>query len=202
MPLLSTGQCANLPPVRDQLGHMQPRIHLLLGPVGAGKSTYARKLCRQLGAMSLNLDDWMATLFLQDRPSSNVMDWYKDRAARCLEQIWKTAENMLVCGHEVVLEVGLIRRTQREAFYARIGPWAGHLVLYVLDAPCEVRQARVQQRNTYKGETYSMDVPPHIFELASALWEPPCDQECAEHLVLWEPMSALDGRAVTDTANR
>lgn len=193
MPLQPTTKSEGFSPVGDQLGHMPPRIHLLLGPVGAGKSTFARKLCQQLDATSLNLDDWMATLFLQDRPSSNVMEWYKDRAARCLEQIWKTAENMLACGHEVVLEVGLIRRAQRNAFYARIGPWAGHLVLYVLDAPYEVRQERVHQRNTHKGATYSMDVPPHIFELASALWEPPCDEECAEHIVLWNPMPAIEG---------
>lgn len=162
----------------------QPRVHLVLGPVGAGKSTFARQLCQQHGAVPLNLDDWMANLFSPDRPSTQVMEWYIARTQRCLAQLWKISESVLGAGTDVVLEIGLIQRSEREAFYARMGPWARHLVLYVLDAPYEVRRERVQQRNACKGETFSMEVPPHIFELASALWEPPSEQECAQHRVL------------------
>lgn len=166
------------------------RIHLVIGPVGAGKSTYVRQLVQQHRAVPLNLDDWMATLFSPDRPAtagSDVMAWYVPRTLRCLTQIWKTAEAVLNAGDNVVLEVGLIQRQQREAFYARMGPWADALVVHVLDAPREVRRERVMRRNEQQGATFSMVVPPHIFELASDLWQPPSEAERAERSVVFVP---------------
>ena len=117
------------------------------------------------------------------------MAWYVPRTLRCLTQIWRTAEAVLAAGTDMVLEIGLIQQHQRNAFYKRMGPWAAHMVVYVLDAPREVRRARVSQRNADKGETYSMEVPPHIFELASDLWQPPDEAECAEHPVVFVPMA-------------
>jgi predicted kinase len=167
-----------------------PRIHLVIGPVGAGKSTFVRQLVQQHRAVPLNLDDWMATLFSPDRPdSADVMVWYVPRTLRCLEQIWKTAEAVLAAGNDVVLEAGLIQQHQRDAFYARMGPWADAMTVYLLDAPREVRRERVLRRNADQGETFSMVVPPHIFELASDLWQPPSDAECAERSVVFVPMA-------------
>ena len=170
-----------------------PRIHLVIGPVGAGKSTFVRQLVQQHGTVPLNLDDWMATLFSPDRPSSpdtaDVMAWYVPRTLRCLAQIWKTAEAVLNAGGDVVLEVGLIQQAQRDAFYARMGPWTDAVVVYVLDAPRELRRERVLRRNTQQGATFSMVVPPHIFELASDLWQPPGEAECAQRNVVWVPVA-------------
>ena len=109
------------------------------------------------------------------------------RTLRCLAQIWKTAEAVLNAGGDVVLEVGLIQQHQRDAFYARMGPWTDAMVVYVLDAPREVRRARVLRRNAEQGATFSMVVPPHIFELASDLWQPPDEVECANRSVVWVP---------------
>jgi predicted kinase len=177
---------ANIAPPTEARPH---RIHLVIGPVGAGKSTYVRQLVQQQQhrAVPLNLDDWMATLFSPDRPAdaADVMAWYVPRTLRCLAQIWKTAEAVLAAGGDVVLEVGLIQRHQRDDFYARIGPWADAMVVHVLDAPREVRRERVLQRNAEQGATFSMVVPPHIFELASDLWQPPDAAECAQRSVVF-----------------
>jgi hypothetical protein len=37
----------------------------------------------------------------------------------------------------------------------------------------------VLERNRSHGATFSMPVPPDIFELASDLWQPPDSDECA-----------------------
>ena len=42
------------------------------------------------------------------------------------------------------------------------------------------RRARVERRNAERGQTFAMHVPPDIFELASALWEPPDAAECQQ----------------------
>jgi predicted kinase len=149
------------------------QIHLVIGPVGAGKSTFTRQLCREHAAVCLNLDEWMARLFRPDRPEAGVMDWYMERSARCIEQIWKLTQSLLEVGTSVVLEIGLIQRRDRERLYRRVDA-AGHaLTVYVLDAPRELRRERVERRNEQQGDTFFMVVPPDIFDMASDLWEPP-----------------------------
>jgi predicted kinase len=153
------------------------RIHLIIGPVGAGKSTFALALAQEHRALRLNLDEWMAQLFRPERPEEGVMEWYMDRTARCLELIWTLTERALAAGTNVVLEIGLIQRRDRERFYERVDDGDYDLTVYVLDAPRDERRERVKQRNREQGDTFSMVVPLEIFELASDLWESPDDQE-------------------------
>src|SRR5687768_55420 len=47
-------------------GGPSARVHLVLGPVGAGKSTFALELARSSGAVRLTLDEWMTELFRPD----------------------------------------------------------------------------------------------------------------------------------------
>lgn len=149
------------------------RIHLIVGPVAAGKSTFALELCRRHRAVRLTLDEWMTRLFSPDRPDDGVMEWYRERAGRCVEQIWQLADQLIAAGTEVVLEIGLIQQRDRLRFYRRVDASGHAMTIYVLDAPREVRRERVERRNQDRGATFSMVVPPHIFELASDLWEPP-----------------------------
>jgi predicted kinase len=156
-------------------------LHLIIGPVGAGKSTFALQLSREHRAVRLTLDDWMARLFgKEERPAVGRLEWYVERRDRCLELIWKLAKELIGVGTNVVLEIGLIQRKEREEFYARVDEEGLGLTVYVLDAPRELRRERVQRRNQEKGETFSMEVPPYFFELASDMWEPPEEDECRE----------------------
>jgi predicted kinase len=148
------------------------RIYLIVGPVGAGKSTFVRQLCQNHAALPFTLDEWMAVLFSKDRPDSGVMDWYVERTARCIDQIWRHTERAIDIGIDVVLEIGLIQQNDRERLYERIDTAGYELTIYVLDAHRELRWERVQQRNVQKGETFSMEVSYPVFELANDLWEP------------------------------
>lgn len=153
-------------------------IHLVIGPVGAGKSTTAQHLAAKHSAVVINLDDWMATLFSADRPSDNVIAWYVERTDRCLAQIWKMTAGIVEAGTDVVLEIGLIQRSARAWLYERVDTGGFSLTVSVVDAPRDVRRQRVIRRNEERGATFSMVVPLPIFERASDLWEPPDDDEC------------------------
>ncbi|WP_437933702.1 AAA family ATPase [Sorangium sp. So ce341] len=152
-------------------------LHLIVGPVGAGKSTFALELCRAQRAVRMNLDEWMAALFSPDRPDTGALAWYIERTERCIAQIWTLTERTLDVGTSVVLEIGLIRRDARERFYERVDAGGYGLTIYVLDAPRALRRERVERRNREQGSTFSMVVPPHFFELASDRWEPLDDDE-------------------------
>jgi predicted kinase len=153
-------------------------LHLVLGPVGAGKSTFARGLARDLGAVRLTLDEWMSVLFRPDRPDGDLLEWYAERAERCVEQIWRVTRAVIAAGTPVVLEIGLIRRNERQGFYARATAVDLEPTIHVIDAARDIRRARVEERNRVQGQTFSMVVPPAIFELASDLWEPLDASEC------------------------
>jgi predicted kinase len=154
-------------------------IDLVLGPVGAGKSTHARRLAEEHGAVRLTLDEWMTELFSPDRPDSGVVEWYVERAARCRARIWCLARALLEQGTSVVLEIGLLERRERALFYALLAEVRTRVTIHVLDASREVRRERVAARNRERGPTFSMHVPPAIFELASDRWEPLEPEECS-----------------------
>lgn len=156
-----------------------PTIHLLEGPVGAGKSTLAAALSARHDAPRFILDDWMAVLFRPDRPEVDLWPWYLERKQRCIELIWRLGDEALDRGQDVILELGLVRRAAREEFYQRVDAADRQLIIYLLDAPRELRRARVQERNERRGPTFAMPVPDAIFELASDAWEAPDERELA-----------------------
>ena len=122
---------------------------------------------------------WINGLFSADRPEENVMQWYLERKDRCNDQIWRVARDTLDSGSDVILELGLIRKSDRKIFYEKVDSIKHLMTMYVLDAPKSVRWKRVSSRNMEKGDTYSMVVPENIFEMASNMWESPCAIECS-----------------------
>lgn len=155
-------------------------IHLIEGPVGAGKSKFAAKLTLLHKAPHLNLDEWMVTLFSPDRPQENFMEWYSDRKYRCIQQIWEVTCELMNSGVSVILELGLVQLADREDFYRRVDGSDYALRVYLLDTPLEKRKQRVKERNLQKSDTYKMEVSDEIFDLANSFWQEPTEIEHQE----------------------
>jgi predicted kinase len=161
--------------------HRMPKVHLIEGPVGAGKSTYAAALALETHGVHIPLDEWFVKLFSPDRPVGDfVPSWYIERKERLLELIWSHSRRLLAAGTDAILELGLIQRTD---FCRRVREEGFDLVVRVVDAPYEVRRDRVRRRNTDKSAMFSMVVSDSVFEMASKLWEAPDQAERSEHQV-------------------
>ncbi len=135
----------------------------------------------------------MAKLYGADeRPAQGRVAWYLERRKRCHEQIWLLAQAVVAADTEVVLELGLVRRDERLAFYENV---AGiPMSVYLLEAPRDERRVRVNRRNLEMGETFAMHVPSDIFEYASDLWQTPdSDEICAYNVCPVEPITESDG---------
>lgn len=158
-------------------------MHLIEGPVGAGKSTFAARLGFDLAAPRLDLDEWMVTLFRPDRPETDFLHWYLDRKERCLAQIWSVAAEIIESGSDCVLELGLVGRGDRAAFYERADAADCKLAVYVIDAPEETRRRRVRERNRRQEGTFKMAVSDEIFDIANRAWEAPDQAECDERRI-------------------
>ena len=169
-----------------------PRVHLIEGPVGAGKSTFAASLAARSGGVHIALDAWFARLFSPDRPAGDFIPWYLERKDRLLALIWVHSQALLATGTDVILELGLIQRQPRMDFCRQVLDLGFELLVHELDAPRELRRARVRQRNVEQGATFSMVVPEAVFELASDLWEPVDELERDEYPV--ERVSTASGK--------
>jgi len=168
------------------IGTRMATLHLLIGPVGAGKTTYAERRILGTTAVSFDLDSWMVRLFGDDpRPRENVLGWYLERRERCRGLLWQVSLDVLRGGLDVYLELGLITVAEREAFYQRARAESLAFTVHSFDAPRDVRRERVLQRNR-SPRAFNQVVPLEFFERASDAWEPPSEAECAAWSIVHE----------------
>lgn len=155
-----------------------PIIHLICGSTGAGKSTYAKKLSDDIGAICFSIDDWMTSLFGPD--VKNLMDWkwISERALRCENQIMATACALAETGVSSILEIGLQQAKKRAEVVATIAKKSGCTIqTHFLDVDAPERWRRVQQRNAEKGETFKLEVTRDMFDCFETMWESPSENE-------------------------
>ena len=90
----------------------------------------------------------------------------------------------MAAGTSVVLDLGLLRRTDR----ARVAEIASAcelpLQFHLVDAPHDVRRERVLSRNAVEGEGFSLVVTPQMFEFMERVYEAPDADELAGCLVV------------------
>ena len=125
---------------------MTATLHVIFGPSGAGKTTYANSFARREKAVAFILDEWMARLFAPDMPEPIEYEWMIERVQRCEAQIWSVAAGVLATGRPVILDIGLMRKADR---------------------------ARVAERNQVRGENFAIEVLPEHFDFIEGVFEAP-----------------------------
>jgi predicted kinase len=158
---------------------MTATLNVIFGPCGAGKTTYAHTFARREKAVAFILDDWMARMFGPDMPEPLQYDWMIERVGRCEAQIWATAAAVIATGTSAILDIGLMRQTDR-ARVREIAEATGlALQFHFVDAPQEVRRARVAARNVIRGDSFAIEVPPDMFDFIEGVYEAPEPAELA-----------------------
>jgi len=158
-------------------------IHIVFGPQGAGKSSYSRTLATASEGTRFSIDEWMAQLYGPDLPDPISLSWIMERVQRCERQIWRTAEQIAKNGGNVVLDLGFMKVRDRSAF-AELAREAGIASkLHYVTAPLGIRRTRVMTRNSEKGETFSFEVSPAMFDFMEAEFEAPTTLELASATV-------------------
>ena len=148
-------------------------VHLICGPTAAGKSTYAKELAQELGCARFAIDEWMANLYSHDTAEVRGIDWLRQRADRCEHQIWSVSRQLLKLGQDVVLDLGLPKRRNREK-YRHLALAANSVMqLHYIQADPEVRKARVLQRNTSQMDASVIPVTEDMFMVMEGVFEAP-----------------------------
>ena len=150
-----------------------PRLIVVCGLPGAGKTTFARDLADRVGAVRLSADEWLD--FLQI-----------GRSERTREQVealqWKLAQDLLARGLIVIIEWGTWARSERDALRTGARALGAAAELHFLDAPIDVLLERLHRRNREsppitRGELLRWT---QLFEVPApdeiALFDSPCAQ--------------------------
>jgi predicted kinase len=162
-----------------------PTLHLIVGLPGAGKTTLARQLERELPALRLTPDEWIGPLYGEHLTQSKL-----DAARDPVESVqWAIASRSLALGLSVILDFGFWSRAERESFRERAAALGARSSVHALVATKEELWARLDRRNA--------DRLPHTFHITRQqletwwdLFEPPDDEELRVRMAPGEP--ALD----------
>jgi predicted kinase len=162
-------------------------VHFICGSTGAGKTTYAVALAQRAKAVRFTIDEWMANLFVADRPVPSTLQWALERTARCEAQMWAVADDLVARGIDVVFDIGLSRREHRDRFRARASQTAAAIKMHFLDVPRDTRRARIHARNAARSGPYAVEVSDEMFDWMEQWFEQPSDDE------LYGAMIVCDG---------
>ena len=111
---------------------------VICGLPGAGKTTHARRLEEQLGAVRFCPDEWILALDL------NLYD--EVRRDKVEQFQWQMAKRLLTFGHTVLIEWGTWGRGERDRLRDEARAVGATTELHCLTAPIDVLFERVQRR--------------------------------------------------------
>ena len=118
----------------------EARLILTCGLPGTGKTTLARQLATDRGAVRFSKDEWLWALGSSpwDRPTGEKLE----------HELWRCAQEILRLGLSVVLDFGLWARIERDEMRSVARDIGVGVELHYLDAPTDELWRRIEARNS------------------------------------------------------
>src|SRR5215469_7082507 len=115
-----------------------PRLIIVCGLPGSGKTTVAKALESRLRAVRFSPDEWLDALSL---------DVYDEERRGKIEALqWKLGQQLLALGLTVIIEWGTWGRSERDALRLGARALGAAVELHYLSAPLDVLFDRIQRR--------------------------------------------------------
>lgn len=118
--------------------------HLIYGYIGAGKSTVAARLERELPAIRFSSDEWIARLYSEDEADIADFGVLLDRVESVMQPVWTRC---LRLGVDVVLDQGFWARAKRDRVRGLVAECGAESRLVHVACDDEIAWKRVEARN-------------------------------------------------------
>lgn len=141
-------------------------VYLLHGFIASGKSTFAKKLESETGAIRFSPDEWMALLY-GENPPVELFDEYYQRIMTLIEKLWKAA---VVAGCNVILDFGFWKLADRDKMRTCLEELAAPYTFYNIICDREIALERCRKRN--KDLNGSLLIDDNAFEIFESRFEP------------------------------
>jgi predicted kinase len=151
------------------------RFHLLCGPCGAGKTSYAIKLADELSAVRFSSDEWIKKLY-DDSLSSEMFTAYQTSVRNLA---WDYALRIADLGIDSIMDFGFWTRKGRDKARQLITDHGHSYVLYYVTAPQYIRKQRVLRRSQ---EEDQLKIDEAAFDKFEHMFESPDDDECSQFI--------------------
>ena len=150
----------------------KPIVYLICGFIGAGKTTFAKKLEEKTGAVRITKDEW-SIRFIGNDPT---IDGYAEWDTKIIELSRDVAFQLAEKGIDVIMDEGFWEKDTRAEMKRRIEAIGAKEVLYYLDTPIETIRERVVIRNNNLTKE-SFKISREMLDTYLMDWQPPGEDE-------------------------
>lgn len=121
----------------------QPTAHVVIGFIGSGKTTFAKKLEKETGALRFTKDEWVIAIFGHD-PTFDGFETYDNRISKLAADV---ALYCLKAGNDIIIDQGFWVRSQRDEIRKKIETAGGKVQFYYVKNTHETMRQRISKRN-------------------------------------------------------
>lgn len=157
----------------------KPTLTLMVGLPGAGKTTRAKELERETGAIRFTPDEWHLFLFGDDFHDPREHALHDQRHDRVEQLMWGLGKRLLAKGVSVILDYGFWAREQREEKFREARALGADFQICYVHAPLEELCRRLDARARAGQKDVFQTITREDMEQWAALFQPPDEAELA-----------------------
>ena len=150
----------------------QPTVYLICGFIGAGKTTFAKKLEEKTGAVRITKDEWSIRLIGNDPTINGYAEWDQKIIGLSRDFAFYLARN----GIDVIMDEGFWAKEEREELKRRIHAIGAEAVMYYVDTSIDTIRERVVGRNSNPTKE-SFKISREMLDNYLMHWQPPGEDE-------------------------
>lgn len=149
-------------------------LHVTHGFIGSGKTTFAKRLEREVDAIRFSPDEWLHILY---GPEDG--DGFYEKRDRISKLVWMNIDKLLELGQDVILDSGYWTKAERDDLRKKAKKNNFDLKIYYVQCPKDVALKRTVER-TKDVPSDSMCISESTFNILWERFEP--IQEDEDHI--------------------
>jgi predicted kinase len=146
----------------------QPIAYVICGFIGAGKTTFARKLEKETKAIRITKDEWMIRIFGNKVTLDKNFEEYDKNI---IELTRNFAFKILASGGDVIIDEGFWAKSERDDIRKKILSIGAKPIFYYVECPVEEIRNRVVNRSK-NPPLDSFEINEEMFDSYLKYWQP------------------------------